>query len=124
MLLFLLGVTLVAASLAGTSAYLAAILWRDFRRAPMLRFEPVELGPIVSAPISEHGYHHDAQPLCFVHWMSEVDKLLVSIVGLDSGSVEDWMWRSDYDSGLSPLEAVREWAYENLPEMMIPPTLN
>jgi hypothetical protein len=58
-------------------------------------------------------------PLTFDQWMSNVDTLLENRVGLDSGSLEDWNWFDDYDSGLSAHEAVDDWLAENL----IAPTL-
>jgi hypothetical protein len=42
-------------------------------------------------------------------WMYRVDDLLIRYVGLDSGSMEDWLWRDAFDSGLLPAEAVRDF---------------
>lgn len=50
----------------------------------------------------------------FSDWLSQVDRVMVKRVGLDSGSVEDWPWHSDYECGTSPLEAVEAWEEDNL----------
>ena len=50
----------------------------------------------------------------FTDWLADVDRLLIKRVGLDSGSIEDWPWHSEFDCGVSPQEAVADWIGENL----------
>jgi hypothetical protein len=47
-------------------------------------------------------------------WMRAVDRLLINLCGLDSGSLEDWHWFDAFDAELSPQEAVDEWREEVL----------
>lgn len=41
--------------------------------------------------------------------MYRVDLQLIRMIGLDSGSLEDWDWRGDYDLGLLPAQAVYDY---------------
>lgn len=53
-------------------------------------------------------------PLTFEQWLNSVDAMMTSRVGVDSGSVEDWPWYTDFESGLSPHEAVNDWCAEHM----------
>lgn len=42
----------------------------------------------------------------FENWMRRVDRLLESIYGMTSEDMTDFTWRSCFDDGLSPSDAV------------------
>lgn len=42
-------------------------------------------------------------------WKYRVDDLLIRRVGLDSDSMEDWLWRDAFDNGMLPVDAVDEF---------------
>jgi len=46
-------------------------------------------------------------------WMYRVDELLIRNIGLDSDSMEDWLWRDAYNQGQLPAEAVLEFLDEH-----------
>jgi len=50
----------------------------------------------------------------FAAWLRDVDRQLVILCGLDSGSLEDWDWYGDFRARLNPSDAVREWRIEVL----------
>lgn len=41
----------------------------------------------------------------FDDWLKAVDEYLIQLLGLDSASIEDWLWRDAYESGASAEEA-------------------
>lgn len=45
----------------------------------------------------------------FAEWLRAVDRLLVNMIGLDSGSIEDWDWYGSFREGLRPQDAVTDW---------------
>lgn len=51
----------------------------------------------------------------FSDWLADVDRQLVKRIGLDSGSMEDWPWMSEYQCGISPREAVDNFVEELQP---------
>lgn len=48
----------------------------------------------------------------FSDWLASVDRILVRQLGLDSGSLEDWPWHSEFDCGVSPREAAEAFISE------------
>lgn len=49
----------------------------------------------------------------FVEWMAEVDRLIaLRLLGLTSADLPDHLWHDDYDSGVTPEEAVDDYMEE------------
>ena len=48
------------------------------------------------------------QLLTFHQWMEEVDQILVNHIGFSSMDLRDRMWRSSYDAGDLPTEAIED----------------
>ena len=44
----------------------------------------------------------------FEDWLKAVDEYLINLLGLDSASIEDWLWRDAYEGGSSAEEAAEE----------------
>lgn len=45
--------------------------------------------------------------LSFDEWMTEVDRYLRERHGVESGDIDDWKYRDDYDEGISPMASAR-----------------
>lgn len=58
-------------------------------------------------------------PMSFDQWLIEVDRLLISSVGLGHDDIEDWRWFDSFEDGLSPFDAFEDWELECLPSDMI-----
>ena len=48
------------------------------------------------------------QLLTFQQWMREVDQILVDHIGFSSEDLRDRMWRSSYDAGDLPANAIED----------------
>ena len=53
----------------------------------------------------------------FDAWLVALDRIFITVCGVSHDDVEDWLWRDDFNNGLSPLEAFRQWHDENLGEL-------
>lgn len=48
----------------------------------------------------------------FAAWLQAVDEYLISMIGLDSAAMEDWLWADAYENGSSAEEAAEEFLAE------------
>jgi len=57
----------------------------------------------------------------FGYWLLLVDRRLGRIIGLSIFDMEDHTWRDDYEAGMSPKDALEEFARncDDLPELVV-----